>query len=402
MKILHVSFSKYGGGAGASARRLNNALPKQNVESNFLFLDPFDQSISGVTWIEKKINGLQNVIIGKLLGHGRSLNLFPSRILKEINMSDADVVHLHWIHGEMLSIKQIAKISKPLVWTFHDMWPFSGIEHCVEDEGFVAGYASGRGINAWVYRKKIAHWKKLVVQVVCPSHWMSECVLKSNLFKDFPVRTIANALDLSVFMPGDKIIARKGMGLPVDKKLILAGANSGSGNKGGYLLEEALKHIKTTNVELVVFGEMKCGAVSGIVTHCMGEIGNEAELATLYSASDVMCVPSRIESFGLTAAEPLACGIPVVAFDTTGLKDVVDHKWNGYLATPYDVMDFALGIDWVLNKLDGTDVDSPSYEGLCMNARQKAESCFSEQVVAARYIDTYRSVVDTFSISGCE
>lgn len=108
------------------------------------------------------------------------------------------------------------------------------------------------------------------------------------------------------------------------------------------------------------------------------------ELACLYSAADVVCVPSRQETFGQTASEPQACGVPVVAFDTTGLKDVVEHKVTGYLAMPFDVADFARGIEWVLNS---------DAELLSKNARELAQARFADDMVARKAVEIYKGIL---------
>ena len=80
--------------------------------------------------------------------------------------------------------------------------------------------------------------------------------------------------------------------------------------------------------------------ISGFHYINLGNIDNQNKLSSLYSSADIMCVPSRLETFGQTASEALACGVPVVAFETTGLKDIVEHKKTGYLAKAYDSKDF--------------------------------------------------------------
>jgi len=105
----------------------------------------------------------------------------------------------------------------------------------------------------------------------------------------------------------------------------------------------------------------------------------------LYSAADVMVVPSLQEAFGQTASESMACSTPVVAFGATGLLDIVDHQQTGYLAKPFKVSDLAAGIDWILN--------APNYEELCQNARKKVLCEFDSQIVADKYIAFYKSVL---------
>ena len=141
-------------------------------------------------------------------------------------------------------------------------------------------------------------------------------------------------------------------------------------------------------IAILVFGASK--PVNGpnfrVPIHYMGLFHDEIGLALLYNAADVMVVPSIQESFGQTAAEAMACGTPVVAFATTGLLDIVEHKKTGYLAQPFDVVDLKNGIDWVLN--------SSNYEYLCKCARSKVVREFDSSVVANKHIKLYKDILN--------
>ena len=101
-------------------------------------------------------------------------------------------------------------------------------------------------------------------------------------------------------------------------------------------------------------------------------------MVEVYNAADLICVPSRRESFGQTASESLACGTPVVAFRTTGLIDIVDHKQNGYLAQPFSPKDFTKGILWILQQNRESNIS--------VNAQEKAKRCFAPLPVTQQYL----------------
>ena len=142
---------------------------------------------------------------------------------------------------------------------------------------------------------------------------------------------------------------------------------------------------KHPGLSLAVFGtnrdprNVKKSHQSGFPLYELGSFSDDLALALAYSAADVMCVPSRQESFGQIAAEAMACETPVVAFGATGLLDIIDHQKNGYLARPYDSIDFAAGIEWTLkNKAN-----------LGSAARKKIETEFSPGDVARRHLELY-------------
>ena len=107
----------------------------------------------------------------------------------------------------------------------------------------------------------------------------------------------------------------------------------------------------------------------------------------VYSAADVMIVPSLQETFGQTASEALACGTPVVAFNATGLKDIVEHQQNGYLAQPYEIDDLARGIAWVLE-------NDQRHRKLAYHAREKVEQEFALEIPARRYKSLFNEILD--------
>jgi len=410
MKILHVSYADSKGGAAIATRRIHTALLKKGIDSKILCVnkDPSSKnSITAFSPIHKKFIGLVNRIIWNLLHRVfrvknlHSLNLIPTGLHQKINSTDADIINLHWINGEMISIKEIAKITKPIVWTFHDLWPILGSHHYpdIDDRRYITGYPKKiqRDLDAIMWNRKVKAWQKFNPTIICVGNWLGDCVSQSFLFKNCTIKVIPNTLNLNRFLPRNKEEVRTLFGLPKDKKLLLFGAIGGTKDqrKGFDLLINALLelHKKNTDLELVVFGEETPENALDLPfkIYYLGRIQDEEILAKAYASADLMCVPSRQETFGQTAAESMACGIPVVAFNSTGLKDIVDHKKNGYLATPFDVKDLANGIDWILTQLNKNN--KADYKTLCLNARDKVVRSFSEEIVAEKYTNLYTQLL---------
>ena len=212
--------------------------------------------------------------------------------------------------------------------------------------------------------------------------------------KNWPVQTIPNGLDTTFWTPANNTHIRNTLGLPQDKKIILFGANQSTHDhmKGFDLLKEALSLLpkeKKKDVELLVFGADSGGSLEneGYSVNFLGYIGDLSHLRDLYRSADVMLVPSRLESFGQTASEAHACGIPVVAFDASGTADIVDHMKTGYLAKAFDVNDFCAGILWVLE-------NDLRRKQLGLEARRKAVNSFDHLLVAKEHIKTYKKVLN--------
>lgn len=411
MKILVVNTSDIQGGAARAAYRLHKALLKSGVDSQMLVQNKSSDDFTVLTEdkkLKKYVNKLRAIIdsLPVRFYTKRTKTLFSpswfgfSYVVDKINEINPDIVHLHWICDGMMTIEDIARIKAPIVWSLHDNWAFTGGCHIMwECEGYKKSCGScprlgsdkENDLSKKVWNRKQKTFARINnMTIVGLSQWLNDCSKNSNLLKDRKHINLPNPIDTNVFKPFDKEKARELWNLPQDKKLVLFGANSATSdiNKGFNELKEALYKLTCKNVELIVFGssEPKDFQDFGFKTHYVGSLHDDVSLVTLYSAVDVMVVPSLQEAFGQTASEAMACGIPVVAFGGTGLLDIVDHKINGYLAKPFNTLDLANGIEWVLRY--------PNYDELCINARAKVTREFDSVVVANKYIRLYNEILN--------
>jgi len=413
MKILIVNTFDIAGGAARAAYRLHQALLNSGVDSQMLVMSKIsdDDTVieSGIKI--KKIQKVMSIIRHRLDAlplkyyKNKTETLFSpawipfSAITDAIEAIDPDVVHLHWICGGMIRIEDLSKIKKPIIWSLHDMWAFTGGCHY---DGGCGKYKTGCGFCPVLHSKKINDLSKVVFlrkektyakmenfTVVGLSRWLADCADNSALFARERVVNLPNPIDVTRYKPINKSQARIELNLPIDKKLILFGAESATSDprKGYMVLVKALDIIpKKSDKELIVFGSsqpdnsLQCGFTS----HYLGQIEDKL-LPLLYSASDVMVVPSVQENLSNTIMESLACGTPVVGFDIGGNRDLIDHKCNGYLAEPFSPSDLSNGILFILN--------SPEYTKISDNAREKVIRCFDSKTVAGDYIDLYKSVL---------
>jgi glycosyltransferase involved in cell wall biosynthesis len=412
VKPLLVSTFDNFGGAARAAYRIHHGLRMLGVDSHMLVQEKHtdDWTVTGpdTKWA---------YLMGRLRANVDTLPLIPYRfrkktlfspaqvpfscVVRKINELDVDLVNLHWICDGMFRVEDLASIRKPVIWTLQDMWPLTG--GCHYDEGCVRWHTSNcgicpglgsikdRDISRRIFSAKQKTYSKIPkLAIIGLSRWMVDCAKQSPLFAGKDVHLIYNPVDTEQFAPVDQLQARKLLGLPIDKKLILFGAVAATSDprKGYQLLKEALLQLKNTNeLELVVFGVSRPANDLDFkfVTHYRGFLHDDISLRLLYSAADVMVVPSTQESFGLTAAEAMACGTPVVAFDTTGLKDIIDHMVNGYLACPFEPTSLARGIEWILS------ANQDSF--LAAQAREKAICCFDSKLIAEQYLKIYSNIL---------
>lgn len=410
MKILIVNTYDIHGGAARAAYRLHTALQSIGIESKMLvqFKDGCDDAVLGPeTKIQKAMGVLRRFLCNlpvkaykRRNGTTFSLASIPHLSLaSKINSADADLVHLHWLADGMMSIEDFGRIRKPIVWTLHDMWAFTG--GCHYDGGcgkYV--YACGAcpvlcslkkaDLSSRVFRRKVRTFSGLEeMTVVGVSRWLANIAQTSALLKNRPIINLPNPIDTQTFRPYEKAAAKSMISLPRDKKVILFGAMNATSDrrKGFSLLSQALYQMQSKDVELAVFGTRRPQDEPdfGFPTHYLGRIYDDYFLPIVYSAADVLVVPSLQENLSNVVMEGLACGTPVVGFNVGGNPDMIDHGANGYLAEPNHQNDLARGIDWVLCHLAPHE--------LSQRARRKALDNFDAKRVAQNYLGLYKAVL---------
>ncbi|MFM7290290.1 MAG: glycosyltransferase [Planctomycetia bacterium] len=409
MKVVQLNDSETIGGAARAARRIHDAIRLVGCESTLLVNRPGvpDPAVVGPATAAGRLLARSRRLLAspwRMLLQSprpglRSPACIPSRWAPRLNASEADIMHLHWVNGEMMSIADIGRLSKPVVWTLHDMWAFCGAEHYTDDFRWRDGYTrvnrptgdAGFDLDRWTWNRKRRHWRR-PMQVVTPSRWLADCVARSALMHDWPVAVIPNPIDTTVWSPVDRRLARRRLDLPPEAKILLFGALGGDEDprKGFDLLRAALRLLqgRIAGLELVVFGQLAPASEAplGFPVRHTGYVHADERLRLLYSSADAVVVPSRLEAFGQTASEAHTCGTPVVAFDAGGPADIVAHRETGYLARPFDVPDLAAGIAWVLG-MDST------VARLGPAARDRACRLWDATVVGRQYADIYRTAV---------
>ncbi|WP_267639838.1 glycosyltransferase family 4 protein [Haloarchaeobius amylolyticus] len=396
------------GGSATATTRIHRGLRRLGVDSRLLVQEKSTDEPTVVgpestidrAWslARPHVDLLPLRLYGKSGGFG--INWLPERKLSWIQDINPDLIHLNWVWRGALSVRSIGRLSRPVVWRLPDMTAFTGgchysfgcdrfEERCGSCPQLDSSIDTDLSRIGW--HRKAHHWDDLDLTIVTPSTWLAEEARRSSLFGDRRIEVIPNALDTKTYRPRDPSLGRDFFGLPSDKRLVLFGAVDPMGDhrKGADLLQEALQSLSgdVDDVELVVFGAKEPSEAPdfGFPTNYVGYLHDDPSLVMLYSAADVMVVPSRYEGFGQTVSESLACGTPVVAFDATGPSEIVDHTESGYLARPYDSEGLSRGIDWVLNEANT--------ENLSETARERAVERYEQEAVAEQYLELYNSIL---------
>jgi glycosyltransferase involved in cell wall biosynthesis len=416
MKITLINTSDAGGGAPAACLRLLKALTGQQVDARLLVQHKKtnDERVAGIadsffSRLKANFNFLLERIPFMLFHEqDRSVRFAFSTantgesIVDHPLVKDADILHLHWTNQGFLSIKDLRELihtGKPIVWTLHDTWTFTGGCHYPGDcnhfmyECGNCFFLRDAGPNdlshkGWLRKASLYAGAENISFVTC-SQWLAAVARTSSLIGDKSIQAIPNPIDIDVFSPRDKPTARQKRGISSSAKIILFGAaNINDKRKGIVFLVEALDVLKnnypeTDHIEMVIFGKNKHFDVTTLPfkVHELSLLTSADDLAEVYSMADVFVTSSLEDNLPNTIMEALSCGTPVVAFDTGGIPEMVDHQQNGYLAKFKDPSDMAKGLYEMLN----------GEEELAINARQKVLDNYTNQQVADQYITLYQS-----------
>ena len=412
MNVLVVSNYDVKGGAARATYRLHKGLQSIGVDSQILVGYKFsdDKTVrlmptkfgENFKSLRPKLNRLPLKLYPKLGQVIFSPQWVPDSLASEVAKINPDVINLHWVCEGYMQIETLAKFNKPMVWTLHDMWAFTGGCHYSEScERYIDACGAcpqlhstkDADISRWIWQRKAEAWKKLNLTLVSPSVWLAKCANSSSLFKDFRVEVIPYGIDIKTYKPINREWAREILNLPKDKQIVLFGIAGGTSNrwKGFNLLVSALQSLSKSGwndrIELLVFGssQPENDVELGFKAHYLGNLADDISLATVYAAADVFVAPSVYDNLPNTVMEAAACGIPSVAFNIGGMPDMIEHCSNGYLAKPYETEDLARGIAWVLE-------DPDRHEKLCHNARMKVEAKFTLAVLAREYQSLFEEV----------
>lgn len=398
MKILILNSFDTNGGAARAAYRLFSGLKKFKIKTTMLVKKKYSSEDDIIEFRTSTLD-YDNIILSNY--PNKSKTLFSSsinsnqKLIEYINQSDANIVHLHWITNSFLSIEDLSKINKPIIWTLHDMWAFTGGCHYDENCGLyktkcssciVLNNTNKNDLSTINFNRKLEGYKSINnLSIIGVSKWISNCAKQSSLLKNYDIYNLPNPIDTNIFKPYNKIKAREELNIKNDKKIILFGAmNATDDTRKGYIyLQQALEFLNKDEYIFLIFG--KSSLINNSNTIYLNHIENDEALSKIYSCADVMVVPSIQENLANTIIEALSCETPVVAFDIGGNSDMIEHKINGYLAKPFDSIDLANGIKWVLNNI--------KYNKLCKNSRFKVLQTFSQDEVIPKYIKLYENIV---------
>jgi len=418
MRVVHVSSFDQLGGAARAAYRLHEGLRRIGVESRMFVADKLSRDDTVIRYeppadawsrirreirrqrLARSLSGYRPTSATSLRNFSDDRTIYrddPWRHLPE-----CEVVHLHWVAGFVDYDTFFAELpaGKSVVWTLHDMNPFTG--GCHYDEGcgkFSAGCGacpqlaskSENDLSHQIWqrkRKAIGSLGPQRLQVVADSEWLASEAKRSSAFAGLPVSAIHYGLDVEVFAPRDRLAARSVLGIPADARVVLFGADHIEiQRKGLAFLLEALTGLPDEAAPFLLTMGNGAPPLPERFPHLhLGYVTGDRFLSIVYSAADVFVIPSLQEAFGQTALESMACGTPVVGFDAGGIREVVVDRVTGLLAPVRDSAALGLAVGRILS-------NASLRAKLGSNGRKMAVEQFSLEIQAKRYVELYQQLL---------
>jgi glycosyltransferase involved in cell wall biosynthesis len=419
MKILHIgTFDSYGGAARA-AFRIHESLIQSGHESSFLAF----RSSSGDAGVRTFVpppdisSRLQRILRRKSIRRdlARYQKTMPEgyeafstdrsehgRTFTD-QLPECDVIHLHWIAGFVDYSTFFNQVPRhiPVVWTFHDMNPFTGGCHyddnCGKHEkGCGAcpqlGSSDLKDLSYKTWQRKQTIFGSIPserLHVVAPSLWLAGLARQSPLLKGFRVQRIPYGINLEDFRPRDKFLSRDLIGIPQKAKVVLFVADwMNNRRKGLAFLMESLKEVGSReDLLLLSMGEGTLQVNEATKHIHLGHIQGDRFLSLVYSAADLFVIPSLQDNLPNTVLEALACGTPVVGFDTGGIPDMVRSGVTGSLVPRGSSIGLKKAILDLINNAD-------AMKEMSLNCRRIAEDEYSLENQAQGYLRLYEQILD--------
>jgi len=372
-KVIHLA-SELTGGAGIAALRLHRSVLETGVDSRLIFgkgqsADPGTARFAPEgslphAYLDRALDQWNWRSIRKCESLFTRTHRWVSKGIPSI-LEGADLVHVHWIAKwlDFRSLFDAIPLQTPVVLSLHDSSFFSGGCHqpdgCVKFETACRACPKRRRNGPLIpdlarsgFSIRHAAYAGRKIIAVPNSAWTRGLAARAALLNDLSLADpIYPGVDTSVFSPLDKATCRKVLSVPNDKFVIVAGcADLFDPNKGIQRLLEALALLPEkirSNTAILTYGSgILPGRIEGVPIYQVGFVGSERLLSLVYSAADVFCTPSMMETFGMTVVEALSCGIPVVAFETGAIPEIINHRSNGWLARVGDVRGLIEGLTW--------------------------------------------------------
>ncbi len=397
--IINTTFNK-----GGAARVAHDIF--ENLSSNFNIFFAYGRGVKNnnpkTFYFGNKLEKFIHIFLVRFLGlEGFGSYFSTKKLIRYIEKEKFDLVNLHNLHGYYVNfftlLEFLKKSNIPVIYSLHDEWPITwmpahslGCNHCKTGEGVCQNDYSYPKNYFPIFQKYMLSQKKRAfselknMTITCPSAWLQTSV-KNSFLGNFKVEVVANGIDIDIFRPvQDKYVLRIKHRLPLDKKIILFSAsNLKDKSKGIDHIIEASKLLKDKKYLFLGLGNGKLKETNSLKT--TGYIYDKKELAEIYALSDIFCFASVAETFLLSAAESLSCGVPVVGFDLPVVRELVNNEVG--VLTKNNSVALSESIDNLMNNED-------TRLKMGQSGRKLIEANYSKDIFFAKYTNLYSGVIN--------
>lgn len=350
MRVLQINTVYGRGSIGRIMMGIHKALLEEGHESYVAYGRNLVLNHPEAIRIGTDFDVYAHVLLTRLFDlHGFGSKRATKSFLRKVEEMNPDVIHLHNIHGYYINIEllfdYLKEKQKPVVWTLHDCWAFtghcayfdyvgcykwkSGCYNCPQKKKYPSSYLMDNSKRNFERKKKLFNGIKKML-IVTPSKWLADLV-KESFLKEYPVEVIPNGIDTNVFKPTRGDFRSK---YNLEEKFIILGvANVWEERKGlRYFLELAGM---LREDEVIVLVGLKKNQIKKLPAKIVGiERTNSAkELAEIYTTADVFLNPTLEDNYPTVNLEAQACGTYVITFDSGGAKETILSANSGFVVT---------------------------------------------------------------------
>ena len=404
MRLLQISADCNTGSVGRIMEGIGDAVMNRGAESYIAFGRDYRPSNSQVIKIGGKLNVYTHVIKARLFDcDGLGSKFVTKKFLGQLEIINPDIIHIHCIHGYYLNYPLLFEYIKekniPLVWTFHDCWPFTGhccYPSCYNCDGYKTGClkcSSKADYPQSILSRSIRNYEQKKqcflginkLKIVTVSNWLKR-IVRESFFSSTDTETIYNGVDLDLFKPYDKSIEtklRNKYSIPLHKNYIIGVASPWSERKG---LNDyyRLRKVLDESIIMVLVG-LNSNQIEELPQGIVGipRISEPMELAKLYSSATVVMNLSSAETFGMTTAEGFACGTPCVGYNCTATPELITEG-TGVIIDEGDIDGLNNAVCSIISN------GKLQYMNHC---RHRAELLFDKNKSFNKYVDLYNDLI---------
>ena len=400
MKIIQINSTLKSGSTGKLMYQIHEYLDQNNINNKIIFAYGDKKDLCGYKIYNFFSVHIHSYLSRKFSMQGKCSWLETLRVLRFLKREKPSIIHLHNIHGHYLNYKilfwYINKNNIPVVWTFHDCWPYTGkcshyasvncekwktgCYQCDNLECYPDSTFDGSSRDYYIKKQCFTSTQKL--NIVCNSDWLKSQV-EESFFKGKKIKRIYNGVDNSVFKPTINKECYKKYKININKKIIIGVSSVWKAQKG---LDTFIKLAKKLDesYQIIMVGinnEQKKILPENIIS--ISKTEDMQELAELYSVSMVCLNASTEETFGMVTVEAMACGTPVIVSNTTACPEVVDKR-TGIVVDMNKIEDIISAIDLIRKK--GKDY----YKSECI---KKVSENFTILTMCKKYYELYNEII---------